>query len=327
MSRLSPFLSVFLALAPLPALATTPVAERGETEKIERLIEIGRHDQALARLEVFLGEHPGEPQARFMKSIALAETGRVEEAIEVLSRLTAEHPELPQPFNNLAVLHAMRGDLEQAREALLGAIEAQPENGRYHENLADVYVELADRSYRKSVELAPQGGRAETKLGLLEAVLETSSEGPAMPPRTPDGATPGGADEPASEPPAPGEAVAETPEAAECAGAVAAVRAWAWAWSSQNADGYLSSYAADYEPSGGLSRKQWAAARRERLERPRFIEVTLDDLEVELCAERRARVSFTQRYRSNTYQDRVRKELWLSRPEEKWVISGERTLD
>jgi hypothetical protein len=310
--------ALVLALILLPVWMASAFAKPTELEEVEKLIELGRHEQALERLAEVLQADPDNVQALFMQGLGLAEVGRIDEAIAVLSELRTEHPELSQPLNNLAVLHAMRGDFEEAREVLLAAIQAQPDNARYHENLADVYVELAGRSYRKAIELGPSDSRAGAKLGVLEAV-STAPPG--------DGAKAGVARVPDAESPGSSGPAPERSEAQECAGAVARVEAWAEAWARQDVDGYLGAYAADYSGAAGLSPQQWAAVRRQRVERPRSIEVTLQDLEVELCAARRARLSFTQHYRSDTYHDRVRKELRLSRPEKTWMIIEERTLD
>lgn len=294
-------------------LLALPAAAQPGGEGIEALVQEGRHQEALERLEEHLKEYPEDSQARFLKGIALAETGRADEAIAVFSRLAEERPELPEPHNNLAVLHAMRGDYRAARAALEAAIEASPENARYHENLGDLHAHLAVEAYGRAAALEESGERAAAKLELMRKLLESPETAAA-------GSGASGAESDAA---APAPAVASSP----CAAAVDAVRAWAQAWASQDAERYLGAYSDAFPPPGGLSRARWEAQRRQRVERPQFIEVTVGEPEVEVCGERRARVTFTQSYRSDTYRDLVRKELWLTLAGEEWRILSERSLE
>ncbi len=100
----------------------------------------------------------------------------------------------------------------------------------------------------------------------------------------------------------------------------ARVRQWAEAWSSQTVDDYLSYYATSFRPASGASRSDWAAQRQQRLTSPEFIEVELEDLEARIDGSDRARVRFLQSYRSNTFNDQVRKVLTLILEDGQWKI-------
>lgn len=103
-----------------------------------------------------------------------------------------------------------------------------------------------------------------------------------------------------------------------------AVREWARAWQEQRVDDYLSSYAADFQPVGGVSRDDWEALRRTRVSKPRFIELTIEGLRIEEVGANRVRAHFRQTYRSDTYADATEKTLDLVRQEEQWLILAER---
>ncbi|MCP3963519.1 MAG: TIGR02266 family protein [bacterium] len=103
-------------------------------------------------------------------------------------------------------------------------------------------------------------------------------------------------------------------------------QAWALSWSEQRIDDYLSFYAAGFRPPGGQDRAEWRAGRETRILKPREIEVRLAHLTVELLAADRARVSFDQSYRSDNYQDTVRKTLELVREGDDWWILEERVV-
>lgn len=104
------------------------------------------------------------------------------------------------------------------------------------------------------------------------------------------------------------------------------VEAWAAAWSEQRVGDYLFFYARAFRPSGGGSRSDWAELRRRRLEAPSFISVEVADLAVDIDGPERARVVFEQSYRSDSYQDRVRKSLELVREDGLWKILSEAVL-
>ncbi len=77
-------------------------------------------------------------------------------------------------------------------------------------------------------------------------------------------------------------------------------------------------------PPDGLSRAEWEARRRERLERPRAIRVTVALVEAEELAPGRRRVRFVQAYESDLFQDRVCKTLDLVWDATAWRIAAER---
>jgi tetratricopeptide (TPR) repeat protein len=71
-------------------------------------------------------ERPREPQARFLKGLALADSGKADEAIATFQSVLGDYPELPEPHNNLAVLYAQKGQYGLARDELEAAISARP---------------------------------------------------------------------------------------------------------------------------------------------------------------------------------------------------------
>ncbi len=101
------------------------------------------------------------------------------------------------------------------------------------------------------------------------------------------------------------------------------VKAWADAWSKQRARTYLAYYSPDFRPPNALSREDWEAMREARILKPRYIEIEVDDLEIEILSPQRARVIFAQTYGSDRYRDTVRKTLDLVRGEEGWQIAAE----
>ena len=109
--------------------------------------------------------------------------------------------------------------------------------------------------------------------------------------------------------------------------ALQTVRDWAEAWSDQDVDRYLTFYAKSFSPADGTSRSKWASVRGERLRKPRFIRIDIDDAKVDFQGDERVRVTFLQSYQSDTYGDRVRKVLVMAMQGSEWKIVGEVTTE
>ena len=104
---------------------------------------------------------------------------------------------------------------------------------------------------------------------------------------------------------------------------VATVKAWARAWSRQDVDGYLGYYGHHFAAAGGMSRTRWSAQRRQRLDRPSFIKVAIEEVKVTFATSDRAVARFRQNYRSNILASTVSKVLQLSRNNGEWKIIRE----
>src|SRR5204863_7162006 len=86
-----------------------------------------KYGDALAKLDALARERPREPQARFLKAVALTDQDKIDEAIAVYRGMSADFPEMPEPHNNLAVLYSRKGELSLARDELTIAIQTAPD--------------------------------------------------------------------------------------------------------------------------------------------------------------------------------------------------------
>ncbi len=136
------------------------------------------------------------------------------------------------------------------------------------------------------------------------------------------------ADSPAEDPAASSQA--DGPEVAEAeapadpeAELIEATLDWAQAWAEQRPEAYLRRYSNRFQPPQSLSRGVWEQQRKERIAKPRFIQVDVSSLETELLDPEHARVTFDQAYRSDNYRDAMRKTLDLVREDGSWKIVGE----
>ncbi|PLZ02710.1 hypothetical protein CY652_09260 [Burkholderia sp. WAC0059] len=160
-----------VSLAAPPAVAdNTPDADAA----------IGQHDwaRALTELDARIASNPRDVQARFKRATVLARLGRDNEAITAFTELTQLYPELPEPYNNLAALYAKQGRYDDARVALETAVKANPSYGLAYENLGDLYLHLADASYRRAASLGQVGAGTRQRLADLQKIVAPAASAP-----------------------------------------------------------------------------------------------------------------------------------------------------
>jgi tetratricopeptide (TPR) repeat protein len=153
-----------VALAAPPATADgTPGADAA----------ISQHDWATAlnQLDERVKTNPRDVQAKFKRATILARLNRDDDAIEAFTELTQLYPELPEPYNNLAALYAKHGRYDEARVALETAVKANPSYSLAWENLGDLYLRLADASYRRAQTLGHASGATQQRLADIEKIV------------------------------------------------------------------------------------------------------------------------------------------------------------
>lgn len=183
------------------------------------LIAEKKYTEAIATLDRLTSERPREPQARFLKGVALSDAGKADEAIAVFQAVSGEYPELPEPRNNLAVLYAQKGDFALARDELEAAIGAAPDYVIAYENLGDIYTRLAMQNYEKAIARDARNRSAPAKLKLVRDALSTQAAAPATtpaatPPETRAANPPGTSGAPPTAKPPDGDSVAPPAPAA-----------------------------------------------------------------------------------------------------------------
>ncbi|SFD60208.1 Tetratricopeptide repeat-containing protein [Thiohalospira halophila DSM 15071] len=343
---LAGLLALLLGASPAVAVAEPPL----DLESVKETLQQGDLEAARERVESILAEQPDHPGARFVRARILAREGDEEGAIERLEALVADHPEMPEPYNNLAVLLARQGKLESARDALEKGLATSKVYSTLYENLSTVYVEMARRSYAHALQLDPEEEREEPGLREL-AALEEPRRGRVSLMASVEDKDDADADagseaaEPADPQPAEDAADEEGAAAADEGGSArsenealqvradeAVTRAvtrrlhdWASAWSEQAVAEYVAAYAADYSPEG-LNREEWEEQRRRRIQRPEWIQVELDRIEVWDTGPDTATAIVRQHYDADSYADVTLKSLQMVLEEGRWVISNEQTL-
>jgi tetratricopeptide (TPR) repeat protein len=314
----------FVALFATLVCCAVPFARADELQDAQRLLKSGQRDQALEQVNRALAAKPKDPQARFLKGVILTEQGKQGEAIDVFTRLTQDYPNLPEPYNNLAVIYAGQGQYDKARTALEQSIRTHPSYATAYENLGDVYAKLASQAYGKALQLDASNTGAQNKLSLVrELVGEPKAAAVAkVEPQKAEAPKVAAAEpqKPAEPKPAPSAAPKNEP-----ANVLKAVHAWAEAWSRKDVEGYLSHYAASFDPPGKESRADWAKTRKERIDAPKTISVEIESPKVTMRGADEAQVSFRQNYRSDRLKSTSRKTLDMVKTDKGWQIRREQS--
>ena len=305
-------------------------AHADDIEDANKLFKQGHHSQAMDKIDAYLVNKPRDAQARFLKGLILTEQNKTAEAIKIFTALTEDYPELPEPYNNLAVLYAGQGQYDKAKQALEMAIRTHPSYATAHENLGDIYAKMASQAYDRALQLDHSNTATQTKLAMIQELFAGGSRGKES--ATGKTSGPGKSDGPATV-----VAAAHTPDPAkqepasqpssekdESKNIQNAIMAWAAAWSAKDAESYLSFYADDFKTPAGETRAAWEAARKERINAPKFIHVDIRILNTKFIDGNHAAVKFHQSYKSSQLKSSGNKTLLMAKAGGKWLIREER---
>ena len=322
-------LSISLLLSLTLSLSCLSYAD--DLKDIAQQASQGQQSGAMERINNHINANPNDVQALFMRGVMLAEQGKKDDAIKAFSDITQRFPALPEPYNNLAVLYADQGQFDKAKQALENAIKTHPSYATAHENLGDIYSKMASEAYGKALQLDTGNARAQNKLLLIKDLLSASGKTglavSAKPahintttlPVTPDSAYGNKVSTQTVEPSKHEDAASNDQQSV-----VNAVNKWANAWSSKNVEAYLDAYDASFKTPDGESRKAWEATRRERINKPRKIEVSVSNINVNLDDSTHAKASFKQSYRSANLSQKTSKTLVFVLTNGKWLIEQEK---
>jgi hypothetical protein len=94
---------------------------------------------------------------------------------------------------------------------------------------------------------------------------------------------------------------------------------WAKAWQSKDLNSYFAHYSKDF--SGEFAdNAAWRKARSKKINGAKKLNVEVADFEIISADENNAKISFTQKYRSNLYQDSGKKTMELKQIDGSWLV-------
>ena len=110
------------------------------------LLEQDRRQEAVARAEILLSDHPRDAETLHNYTILLAREGRRDEAVAVARQLMTSNPADARGYMDLGILLARAGDVDQARQVFEQGLEILPGHPDLEKNLSV----LADRPFQPS---------------------------------------------------------------------------------------------------------------------------------------------------------------------------------
>ncbi len=287
-------------LSPVSGLATTQ-----DWIKIEELLQSQQTSIAKNRLKDILKARPNEPLAELLLAQAYTQENNPGAAIRIYQRIAQQDNTPPSVINNLAALYAKQGNLTKALLLLQQGIKNDPRFSILSENINHIYGVQASNAYKKALakpNVAPDQANNSINLKLMPVDLQRYINLPQ-------------AKKNASKP------INNTLLKQDV---MHTVNSWAKAWSAKNVEKYLTFYHQDFQLPRNVSRKNWNAFRKKRLQTPRSISVTIRTPVLLTASDRNmAVVEFTQNYRSDTFRETSQKLLILKKTRNGWKIIRE----
>jgi len=308
----------------------SPLFATAALDEVDKLMKAGHYRQALSRLDSMPTGEKADPHYLFSHARALAATGQYMQAIAQYEVLLKRQPNLPEPYNNLALIYIQQGKPEQARAMLNKALLTHPGYARVYKNLTAINTARARDAYAKALQMptANQVSGLQIADSLSLPVSTAKSTAPVVTATAESHIKPNMVYQAKNAPADTKKGlIARKERTTSKADTVvqSLLHNWARAWSTKNVEQYLHFYSDDYAPSG-ISHGVWAAQRRQRINRPKWIRVQLRNLTLTELGNDRLSVRLEQEYAADNYRDITRKEFVLQRLAGEWRIIRERGL-
>lgn len=315
-----------------PKDAQGPKIAQGRFLKGLILAEQGKTNDAIQIFTKLTEEYPELPEPYNNLAVLYASQGQYDKARHALEMAISTHPSYATAHENLGDIYA-----KLASQAYDKALQLDKSNITAQTKLSLV-KELfpangkANRAPSKAaVAAAPAPAAAPPAIAKpipapapAPAAVPVPAPAPAKvePPKVAAAPVKAEAPKPA---PAPAPVKAEQPDRNDAeADVIKALNGWAKAWSGKNVNAYLGYYAKDFKVPGGENRSAWEKNRKERISKPKSIQVEIESPEVTFSDATHASVTFKQAYKSDALRSSTRKTVVLVKSGERWLIQQER---
>lgn len=271
-----------------------------------------------------------EIAARFSQAQDLVQQGQSERAIQAYQSIIDTNPDIPEAYNNLAAIYLKQKKIKLAKSVLEQGLTAHKGYGALYEGLSAINIALAKEAYSKALQidlkpddiviadlsLSASSLKQSKNVFVVSAVTAKEHHKPEKILASKSIAT--NANEYAVKQPAVKQAANKEIEIL--------LKAWSAAWSAQAVDIYLSFYHPQYLPANNVAKDAWEKSRQLRLKKPKWIKVSLSDIEIKTQSDNQATVMFKQTYRSNSFRDVSFKQMVLRNTDTGWQIFREKSL-
>jgi tetratricopeptide (TPR) repeat protein len=166
---------LLVTLVAVSALSLVPAPEAcaDDTLPLRALLSSGQAQLALQRADAALAINPRDASLAFLRGVALMDLARHDDALAQFERLSQEYPDLPDAWNNIATLHARAARLEAARQALDNALRADPTHRAARANLGLVHLMLAAQAWEQLAAAGPLDPALARRLEAVRSLLQS----------------------------------------------------------------------------------------------------------------------------------------------------------
>jgi len=316
-------------------IASKPKDAQGRFMKGLILTEMGRSADAIAVFTKLTEDFPELPEPYNNLAVLYAQQKQYDKARSALEMAIRTHPSYSIAHENLGDVYA-----KLASQAYDKALQLDSSNKTTQTKLSMI-KELISVSVKPGVKPTASAPRTESEPAKSASAEPAKTSASASPTQTT--ATPQPASTSASKPveqkpetttsakPAENKEAKESKEAETKSTAPATlesditkvVQGWANAWSRKDVKAYLSFYASNFQTPNGMTRKDWEAERKQRIDKPGKLQVAADDIKVSVSGDT-ATVRFRQQYTSATLKSSANKTLVFVKSGNRWLIQQER---
>lgn len=312
---------MFRLIVLLVACTLSFSAHSKNIKKLESELNNKRYDQAAKTGMAMLRQQPNNIHARFLTAVALQENNQTDIAQKYYQQIIKKNPELPEPRNNLAMIYMDQGKYDEAINLLISSLKTHPAYATAWQNLNLLYEGLASEAYRKalSTEKNSRSVMDKIKLSSLTKLHSSSQQQNLASSATAENV------QLASAAPAKKPVTLVQTTVKKQDNLIKPLQDWAQAWSQKKFDQYINAYSKHYK-GDKPSHKAWVEHRRSRIMKPGSIKVRLTEIQIKSQNQSRAIIDFNQSFKSDTYADKVVKRIYLTKINDSWKITRERTI-
>lgn len=317
-------------------LASNPRDAQVRFQKGLILVELGRTSDAIRVFTQLSEDYPELPEPYNNLAVLYASQNQLDKSRQALEMAIQTHPSYAVAHENLGDIYA-----KMASQAYDKALQLDRNNAAAKTKLSlirELFTQTGVTTPKSSapasaapaaaIAVAPKAPAPiplapPVKPAAVVAAAPAASAGKALPQAKPATVAETRPETKAEPKPEVKAKAADEPDA-ENDEVLRAVNGWAQAWSDQKVPAYLGYYGKAFQPPKGESRSGWESARKDRISRPKQIDVDVDSPRIKFNEDGRAVVTFTQHYRSDSLKSSTGKTLVLAKNNGKWLIVEER---
>jgi len=340
----SALLLIVVNLAVLNAAYSADV-EVQAVEQLQNLVAQKSYARALETINSLPQEVQLRLDIRFYRATSLAGVGQNGEAIEAFERLLKDAPQHPEFYNNLAMLLVEEGRLLEAQQALELGLRSRESYAMLYNNLTVVFETMARRSYAQALRVRREQSPVLSPLLSLQDFSLSEEQVVHVVASVDDNTVPVAMTTPAVDREALSQVDTRGSVESQAAGSTKVktvavdeqrealkqqierlLNHWIKSWQKQDINGYIDSYSPNFKSRAYSSHEAWVKGRRERIERAKRIDITIEKINIKSLSSDRIQVEFMMDYRSDRYSDRSKKRVIFRLMGGEWRIVRELTL-